>query len=116
MVLFGSTAKGQLRPDRDVDLGIILAPDNPSARQDTYVGLARATNREIDLVYIPDAPPQLAFEIAKGICLFERDKGAWRDMKYRAMLDWRDWQETANWMHQIYADRLRRQVEAQRGS
>lgn len=116
LVLFGSAAAERMRPDSDVDVGVLIDADSFEIRTEIIATLGRVVERPIDVVFIRDAPPQLAFEIAKGQLLFERHGGIWRDMKARAMLEWWDWQETARWMHQIYADRLRKQVEAGRGS
>lgn len=116
LVLFGSAASGLQRPDSDIDVGVLLSADCFELRTAVVATLGRAVSRPLDVVFICDAPPQLAFEIAKGKLIFERRAGVWRDTKARAMLEGWDWQETARWMHQIYADRLQKQVEASRGS
>mgnify|MGYP003394474686 CR=1 FL=1 len=116
VVLFGSAATGRQRPDSDVDVGVLLSEDNIATRESVLVTLGQAISWPLDLTVLNDAGPQLKFEIAKGKLIFERRPGVWRDMKARAMLEWWDWQGTARWMHGIYAERLRKQVGASRGS
>ena len=109
-VLFGSAARGAIRADSDLDVGVILSPDTPEARLRVEAALSRLCDRPLDLVFINDAPPQLRFEIAKGTPLFEREPGAWVGMKTAAMIDWWDWQPEARAFHRLYLDRLRTQV------
>lgn len=118
LVLFGSAARGQLRPDSDIDVGVLLtdsAADSAAARMRVEGQLSVTCVRPLDFVVINHAPPQLRFEIAKGEVLFERRPGAWRDMKAVAMIDWWDWQPTARAVHQVYLGQLRARAEATRG-
>lgn len=65
-VLFGSTARGEARKGSDVDLGILLDPDTREARNKVLLELDRAAGREVDVVFLHEAPPLLRFEISPG--------------------------------------------------
>ena len=91
-VLFGSTARGEARPRSDVDLGVLLDPDTPASRREVESELWRAVEREVDMIFLADAPPLLRFEISRdGVLLFEKEDGLWTSVKARAMVDWWDW-------------------------
>jgi len=105
-VLFGSAARGALRDDSDLDVGVLGVPANRlSALQLT---LERATRRPVDLVALETSPPLLRFEIAReGHVLVERESHLWSDFKAHAMIDWWDWAPTARLFHRAAAARLR---------
>jgi hypothetical protein len=112
-VLFGSAAKGALVSDSDIDIAVSLDRD---AELSATLGvvLARAVDRQVDLVWLDEAPPLLRFEIAReGRVLVERAPHAWADFRAHAMIDWWDWAPTARMMHQVMTARLRQ--EAGRG-
>ena len=110
-VVFGSTSRGEARSRSDVDLGLLLAVDTPEARRRVEVELGRAAGREVDLVYLNEAPPQLRFEIARdGILLVESRPYLWADVKARAMIDWWDWAPIARRLHQAAIERIRREA------
>jgi predicted nucleotidyltransferase len=91
-VLFGSTARGEARPRSDVDLGVLLDPDTPVLRREVEAALGSAAEREVDVIFLADAPPLLRFEISRdGVLLFEKEEGLWTAVKVRAMVDWWDW-------------------------
>jgi predicted nucleotidyltransferase len=60
-ILFGSGARGALRPDSDVDVGIIPCDADLSLRDelDLQARLARACARDVDLVRLDRAPTRL---------------------------------------------------------
>jgi predicted nucleotidyltransferase len=92
VVLFGSAARGHLRPDSDLDLGFVshlpLMRD-PQIFQDfraTFEPLENDFGRDIDLVEISSRNLLLLKRIWKeGILLFESQPGYW--LKQR--LHWR---------------------------
>ena len=92
VVLFGSAARGQLRPDSDLDLGFISRlplMHDPQTLQDLREALEPLENdfgREIDLVEISSRNLLLLKRIwREGILLFESQPGFW--LKQR--LHWR---------------------------
>lgn len=71
-LLFGSFARGQQRPDSDVDIAILPAdPDLPLAAElDLQVALERVCGRTVDLVRLERASTLLRFRIAReGVAL-----------------------------------------------
>jgi predicted nucleotidyltransferase len=112
-VLFGSAAKGALKSDSDIDIGVSIEGHGdvePALR----VALERAVGRSVDVVMLDEAPPLVRFEIARdGVVLVERHPHGWADFRAHAMIDWWDWAPTARMMHAVMAARLR--DEARRG-
>jgi predicted nucleotidyltransferase len=110
-VLFGSVARGQERKGSDVDLGLLVDPDTPDARLRALIELERAAGREVDLVFLDEAPPLLRFEISRdGVLLRERDEGLWTDFRVKAMLDWWDWAPYAKRIEDASIRRLRERM------
>lgn len=62
--LFGSTARGEQRPDSDLDLGVVAANGRipRSLLVETRLALEALLNRDVDLVDLAAAPPTLARE------------------------------------------------------
>lgn len=112
-VLFGSIARGKVGPRSDVDVGVLLEPDTPESRSRVEVELGRAVSgRDIDVIFLKDAPPLLRFEIARdGVVLRQEEDGLWTDFKTRAMIDWWDWEPIARRIEEALIERLRRKVE-----
>lgn len=107
-VLFGSVARGDERSGSDVDVGVRLAPDSAALRQEIEVTLGRAAGRDVDLVFLDEAPPLLRFEIATdGAVLVERQPHDWADFRMHAMIDWWDWAPTAKKIEDAAIRRLR---------
>jgi predicted nucleotidyltransferase len=112
-VLFGSTARGKAGPRSDVDIGVLLDPDTPDVRSRVEVDLGSAVrDREVDVIFLKDAPPLLRFEIARdGMVLHQDQDGLWTDFKARAMIDWWDWEPIGSRIETALIERLRRKVE-----
>lgn len=110
-VVFGSVARGEERPGSDVDVGIRLDPDSSALRQEVEAALGRAAGREVDVVFLDEAPPLLRFEIgADGIVLVDREPRAWADFRARSMIDWWDWAPYAKRIEDAAIQRLRASV------
>lgn len=113
LVLFGSAARGNVRADSDVDMAVLLdeEEDTSRLRVEIEAALGRAAGRNVDVVYLLDAPPQLRFEVARdGRLLLERVPHTWADFRARAMIDWWDWAPTARLIHAAAVKRLRQQT------
>src|SRR6202035_128075 len=108
---FGSVGRGDERKGSDVDLGLLLEPDSAAVRQEVEAALARATERDIDVVYLNEAPPLLRFEVSRdGRLLVERGAHEWSDFRAHAMIDWWDWAPTARRIADAAIARLRERV------
>lgn len=108
-VWFGSGARGALRPDSDLDIGVVprgdLSLDDELGLQ---VAIERATGRRVDLVRLDRAAPLLCFEVARdGVPIHQDPVGAWEDFRVRAMVDWWDWAPQARRLEAVWLDRLR---------
>ncbi|MEE8523304.1 MAG: nucleotidyltransferase domain-containing protein, partial [Thermoanaerobaculia bacterium] len=101
-------ARDETRRGSDVDLGVVLDPDDRETRLDVEVTVGRALQRDVDLVDLRRAPPLLRFEVSRdGILLVEREPGSWIRFRARAMLDWWDWAPVARIFHDTAVARLR---------
>jgi predicted nucleotidyltransferase len=110
-VLFGSTARGQARKGSDVDLGLLVDPDTRETRLKALIELERVAGREVDAVFVNEAPPLLRVEIARdGILIFQRQEDLWRRFKERAIQDWWDWAPSARTLAEATVRRLREKV------
>jgi uncharacterized protein len=77
--LFGSRASGQAGPGSDYDLGVLL-----DRQEDSAARRARLTHELVvilgtsaaDVVFLNQAPPELAFAVIQGQLMYERDLAA----------------------------------------
>ena len=87
-VLFGSGARAALRPDSDLDLGVV--PQGELTLNDELglqVAIERATGRRVDLVRLDHAAPLVCFEVARdGVLLYENEPGTWEAFRVRGLL------------------------------
>ncbi len=91
-VLFGSAAKGRLRRDSDLDVGIIPACDLTLRDElDLAAALSLATGREVDLVRLDQASTLVRWQVAKHhVPLFGRTASSLSHFLARAALDHAD--------------------------
>lgn len=93
-ILFGSGARGALRPASDVDIAIELRPGAP--RDNVTLGrltarLESAAERQVDVVLIDTAPAPLAYRIFRdGRILLDTDRTALVARKARVILEYLD--------------------------
>lgn len=91
-VLFGSGARNRLRPDSDLDVGIIPSADLSLRDElDMAATLTAAAGREVDLVRLDQPSVLLRWEAAKShVLLFARTPSALPRFLARAALDHAD--------------------------
>jgi uncharacterized protein len=91
-VLFGSGAQNRLRPDSDLDVGIIPSTDLTLRDElDMAATLTAASGREVDLVRLDQPSVLLRWEAAKShVLLLARTPGALPQFLARAALDHAD--------------------------
>ncbi len=79
--LFGSLVRGTSRADSDVDVAVLVARPADGTLADLHLewagDLSALLGREVDLVVVNDAPPDLVHRVlAEGALLVERDRSA----------------------------------------
>jgi predicted nucleotidyltransferase len=92
-VLFGSAARGALRPESDVDIGVI--PIDPELPLSDELALERrleeACGRQVDVVRLDRASTFLLGEVARdGQPLLEITDGEFARFRARALGEWLD--------------------------
>ena len=97
LYLFGSYAKGRIKPLSDIDIAVLLRKDVPGFQYWDYKInlLSKAAvilkTEEIDLVLLNEAPFELRYNILKeGKILFCRDKIGRQEFQEGAVLDYLD--------------------------
>jgi|SRR5437879_7867713 len=93
-LVFGSAAREDGRPVRDLDVAIgLLRGTSLSVRDlgDLASRLEAAAGKPVDLVLMHEAPPALAYRVfAGGRVVLERDRGALVERKAQAIIDYLD--------------------------
>jgi predicted nucleotidyltransferase len=79
--LFGSHARGEARPDSDVDLAVLFPEPPPAGLLGPHETLAaeleRRLRRPVDLVVLNRAPADLVHRVLRdGVLVAERDRSA----------------------------------------
>jgi len=92
-VLFGSGARGELKPSSDLDLALRLEPEPDAWELGGLVAdLMKATGRRVDVVLLPQVRSALLrHEVSKGLLLLG-DRGEWIEFRQKAMREWRDFE------------------------
>lgn len=96
--LFGSAARGTMRPDSDIDVAIRWkdAAAREAGRADllTLLGrLCRSVGRDVDLVDLAQAGPELRRRVyAEGVPIADGDPRRTRDDHVRATMEVIDWE------------------------
>jgi len=95
-MLFGSSARGSMRPDSDIDVAVGLAEGRQLGSLDLGAltsKLEAATGRRVDVIVMDEAAPGLAYRIFRdGRVLVERDRRALVARRARAVLEYLDFQ------------------------
>ncbi len=106
LVLFGSHARGQPRPDSDLDVGALFAPGiavDLEARLEVVRGQLRGSD-QLDLILLNRADPLLLREVALASRpLFEAYAGALEEFRIRAVKKYFD----TEWLRKLEAEVLR---------
>jgi predicted nucleotidyltransferase len=109
VVLFGSVATGQARPDSDADLAL-LGGDFWRALE-LGATLAGVLARQPHVIDLSTAPDMLQYEVAKtGIPLYEAEPWVWARFQARAMLSYFDLRPLRSRCAEGVRRRLRREA------
>lgn len=96
LVVFGSRARGNHRPDSDLDVAVL--PDTQDSRARRYLqgDLAAALAHlspegRVDVILIDEAPETLRQAVMEtGRVLLDRDPEAWKELRVRTMREYGD--------------------------
>lgn len=93
--LFGSEARGSARSDSDVDVAVLLRQPPPTTLEGLQLDLAaeieRKIGREVDLVVLNRAPPDLVHRVLRdGRLLLEADRAGRIAFEVRARNEYFD--------------------------
>lgn len=116
-VLFGSGARGELRPDSDLDIGIVPEdPDLPLAAElDLQLELGAAAGRPIDVVRLDRASTLLRGQVARDArLLLEGRPGAFLAFRVRATVEYLDFLPLYDAVAERFRQTLIRQAESPR--
>lgn len=120
--LFGSAARGELRPDSDVDVGILLRDPRATA-VDEYLLLGELTARletataprAVDVVLLEHQGPVFAHEaLADGRLILEQDRKRRVDFEATTVMRGIDFRPTWELARRGQLAALRRRIGAQR--
>jgi hypothetical protein len=109
--LYGSQAKGQARPDSDVDLAVLVRPGAQDYLR-LEMALEAALNRQlnndhIEVVVLNHAPLLMRFEIlSTGRLLHSNDERARTDWEVMTLSEYWDWEPFVREYNQAFFERL----------
>jgi predicted nucleotidyltransferase len=89
-LLFGSAARGSMRPHSDVDVGVVPVGSGPPLANELalQVELSLASGREVDLVRLDQAGSLVRWEVARdGVTLYSAPAGAAARFRAEAALE-----------------------------
>lgn len=91
-LVFGSRARGDARPDSDLDLAVGASAGFDARELGDLIGrLESASGLTVDLILLDEAPPPLAYRVFRdGRVILERDRAALVARKARAVLEYLD--------------------------
>ncbi len=96
MLLFGSRARGNHRPDSDLDVAVIPRIDDPRTRRRLRLAVAvalahLAPEGRVDVVLLDDAPVLLRQRVMEhGRLLLGHDQAVWRRLRVQTMREYHD--------------------------
>jgi len=95
-IVYGSAARGQLRPDSDLDVAVLRASDPATAEPpllEQLGALGEAAGRDVHLTDLEAVDCGLRRSIfAEGIRLFDRSEGALRRLEHATAIEYVDWE------------------------
>lgn len=116
VILFGSRARDEARPDSDLDLGVLLTREQAQLgvdRSALVTDLMEVFERpDIDVVILNDAPPLLLHRVVRdGHLLYATDAGVVAEFTIHAVQQYEDTRP----LRKLQAERLQRQLAELRG-
>jgi predicted nucleotidyltransferase len=104
IVVFGSVARGTIREESDIDVGVLMERyPTFNRRLKLWLELSKLFQAEIDLAMLNHAEPVFGSEVARdGKLLFEGEKFAWEN--------WRSYKIHQFWDTKKFRDDLERYI------
>ena len=111
--IFGSYAKGNMRADSDVDIGIYLKEEmNIEEYLKIRMDLTKICKRQVELVVLNAATPLLKYEIYKNnILLFTRDRTIESNYKVKILFEYNDIKRYLEMSYKKTIERLKNEVD-----
>ena len=111
--IFGSYAKGNMRADSDLDIGIYLKEEmNIEEYLKIRMDLTKICKRQVDLVVLNAATPLLKYEIYKNnILLFTRDRTIESNYKVKILFEYNDIKRYLEMSYKKTIERLKNEVD-----
>ena len=104
VLLFGSHAKGDNRPDSDVDLGILFAHEPPKLDALIAELISLFQDKTLDVVVLNHSDPLLRFEIISNYkILYQQDKDSFINFYLNTLKQYNDIQKLLK-LEQTYLD------------
>ena len=113
LVVFGSRARGDNRPDSDLDVAILPKSQDPRDRRylrsSIAVALADlAPEGRVDVVFLDEADDVLRQRVMEhGRVLLNRDLEAWKELRVRTMREYGD----REWVRNLYIESQKQRLE-----
>lgn len=113
LAVFGSRARGDHRPDSDLDVAVLPDMAEPRLRWRLQTGVAvaladLAPEGRVDVVFLDEAPVILRQSIMEhGRVLINRDPEAWKELRVRTMREYGD----GEWARELYWEAQKRRLE-----
>lgn len=125
LLVFGSRARGDERPDSDLDVAILADADHDPEKEDAQyrrlqlqkrllVALADlAPEGRVDVVFLDEAPVTLRQRVMEqGRMILCRDPETWKALRVQTMREYGD----SIWFRRIYRRALKRRLQERRPS
>ncbi len=94
--IFGSRVSGNRGPEPDIDVAVLTSGKDSLYEHEKLFKLFTeyfsAEKKELDIIFLQDAPPALRLEAADGKLLYECREGFAADFKEKAMKEMMDFE------------------------
>lgn len=113
LVLFGSRARGDHRPDSDLDVAVLPESRDPKDRRHLLSSIAvaladLASDGRVDVVFLDQADDVIRQRVMEhGRVLLNRNPEAWKELRVRTMREYGD----REWVRNLYIKAQKQRLE-----